>query len=85
MSNNKALVEKGITAEIYKRTNKIFQKIITAKFYGCLKIGTFTERWEKAQNFTNYETGYKNARESHQKSPNNPSKCGKEYTGKGID
>jgi len=38
----------------------------------------------EGQNYNNHETAYTNVRGSHRISTNNPSKCGREYTGKGT-
>jgi hypothetical protein len=49
MDNKKAPGEGGITGDIYNHTFKIFPKVITAMYIGCLRYRVFPKRWKRAK------------------------------------
>jgi len=53
MGKNKAPEEDGISSEVFKSVVEILPRYMTAIHNGCLRKGTFPQRWKKSAGNTN--------------------------------
>jgi len=85
MGKNKAPGEDGIPSEVFKSVVEILPRYMRAIYNGCLRKGTFPQRWKKALVISITKPGKTETEEASKFRPNKSTGQRWEGAGKVID